>query len=199
MSTPAQINANQLNSQKSTGPTSATGKESSSQNRRTHGLGGKFKVLPTENQAEFEALLQHFDNDYKPAIASEIVLVERMAESRWLTDRALRLQNTCFDPNTGEIADEKKFALYQRYFTTHNNAFHNAMNDLLKQRKQKHEIRIGFEREMRNQEAHPFKIALKDLEIGQRECDQEIPRRESRGIREAVGDQIWARFKQNAA
>jgi hypothetical protein len=58
---------------------------------------------------------------------------------------------------------------------------------------------IGFEREKRNQEAHPFKIALKDLEIGQRECDQEVPRRESRGIREAVGDQIWARFKQNAA
>ena len=114
MSTAAQINANQMNSQKSTGPTSAAGKESSSQNRRTHGLGGKFKVLPTENQAEFEALLQHFDNDYKPSIASEIVLVERMAESRWLTDRALRLQNTCFDPNTGEIADEKKFALYQR-------------------------------------------------------------------------------------
>jgi len=73
------------------------------------------------------------------------------------------------------------------------------MNDLLKQRKQKHEMYIGFEREKRNQEAHPFKIALKDLEIGQRECDQEVPRRESRGIREAVGDQIWARFKQNAA
>ena len=199
MSTAAQINANQLNSQKSTGPTSAAGKESSSQNRRAHGLGGKFVVLPTENQAEFEDLLQHFDNDYKPSIASEIVLVEKMAESRWLSERALRLQNTCFDPNTGEIADEKKFALYQRYFTTHNNAFHKAMNDLLKQRKQKHEMHIGFEREKRNREAHPFKIAIQDLEIGKRETDQNRPVGASRFIREGLADQIWAEAKQKAA
>ena len=199
MSTAAQINANQINAQKSTGPTSMAGKESSSQNRRTHGLGGKFTVLPTENQAEFEALLQYFDNDYKPSVASEIVLVEKMAESRWLTERALRLQNTCFDPSTGEIAGEKKFALYQRYFTTHNNAFHKAMNDLLKQRKQKHEMYIGFEREKRSREAHPFKIAIRDLEIGQRECDSDRPRGASAPIREAIADRIWAEAKQKAA
>ena len=115
MSTAPQIHANQLNAQKSTGATSEQGKINSSQNRRTHGLGGKFTVLPCENQAEFEALLQHLDSDYKPQAASETILVERMAESRWLSDRALRLQQTTLDPNTGEIADEKKFSLYQRY------------------------------------------------------------------------------------
>ena len=94
MSTTAQITANQLNSQKSTGPTTEPGKLTSAQNRRTHGLGGKFTVLPCENQAEFDKLLQHLEYDQKPQGMSEIILVEQMAESRWLSERALRLQNT---------------------------------------------------------------------------------------------------------
>jgi hypothetical protein len=199
MSTTAQISANQLNSQKSTGPTSDAGKLTSAQNRRTHGLGGNFTVLPCESQEEFEALLQHLDNDYKPQIASEIILVERMAQSRWLSERALRLQQTSLDPATGEIADEKKFSLYQRYFTTYNNAFHKAMNDLLKQRKQKHEMQIGFEREKRNKEAHPFRIAIQDLEIGRREGILDITHGPVRPARQAISDRIWAEARQQAA
>ncbi len=169
MSTQAHVIANHVNSQKSTDPTTDQGRINSSQNRRVHGLGGKFIVLPCECQAEFEALLQHLDNDYRPRVASETLLVERMTESRWLSDRALRLQQTTLDPNTGEIADENKFSLYQRYFIAHNNAFHKALNDLLKQRKQEHDMRIGFEREKRNQDKHAFQISILDLEIGRRE------------------------------
>ena len=196
MSTASQIHANQLNAQKSTGATSEQGKINSSQNRRAHGLGGKFTVLRCENQAEFETLLQHLDDDYRPQIASETILVERMAESRWLSDRALRLQQTCFDVNTGEIADEKKFSLYQRYFTTHNNAFHKALNDLLKQRKQKHDMRIGFEREKRNQDKHAFQISILDLEIGRREGILNIDHGAVQLAREAISDRIWAEAGQ---
>ena len=199
MSTASQIHANQLNSQKSTGPSTEQGRINSSQNRRTHGLGGKFVVLPCENQAEFEALLQHLDNDYRPQTASDTLLVERMAESRWLSDRALRLQQTCFDVNTGNIVDEKKFSLYQRYFITHNNAFHKALNDLLKQRKQKHDMQIGFEREKRNQDKHAFQISILDLEIGRREGILDIVHGAVRPAREAISDRIWAEAKQKAA
>ena len=199
MSTASQIHANQLNAQKSTGPSTEQGRINSSQNRRTHGLGGKFKVLPCESQAEFEALLQHLDNDYRPQTASDTMLVERMAESRWLSDRALRLQQTCFDVNTGNIADEKKFSLYQRYFITHNNAFHKALNDLLKQRKQKHDMQIGFEREKRNQDKHAFQISILDLEIGRREGILDIVHGAVRPAREAISDRIWAEAKQKAA
>jgi hypothetical protein len=126
-------------------------------------------------------------------------LVERMAESRWLSDRALRLQNGCFDPATGEIADEKKFSLYQRYFTTHNNAFHKAMNDLLKQRKQAYEMQIGFEREKRNRDKHPFQVAIQDLEIGRREGILGISHGAVRPAREAISDRIWAEARGQAA
>ena len=58
---------------------------------------------------------------------------------------------------------------------------------------------IGFEREKRNKEAHPFKIAIQDLEIGKRETDQNRPFGPSRFIREGITDQIWAGAKQKAA
>jgi hypothetical protein len=73
------------------------------------------------------------------------------------------------------------------------------MNDLLKQRKQKHEMYIGFEREKRSKEAHPLTIAIQDLEIGTRETDRDRPFGPSRIIREGITDQIWAAAKQKAA
>jgi len=114
MSTQAQVLANQANAQKSTGPITETGKANSSINRRDHGLGGKFTVLPCEDQTEYDALLGNLETEFQPATPTEVLLVEQMAESRWTRDRALRLQQGTLDPNTGEIADEKKFALYQR-------------------------------------------------------------------------------------
>ena len=191
MSTSAQIAANQANAQKSTGPVTSEGKLTSSQNRRIHGLGGKFQVLPCESQEEFEALLTQLDADYEPSVASEYLLVERMAQSQWLADRALRLQQTALDPVTGEVTDEKKFYLYNRYFTTHNNAYRNAMNDLVKQRKTRIQTHIGSEREKRNREAHPFRISILDLEVGQRSIEQNRPRTEATKLREAYADHIW--------
>ena len=52
--------ANRANAQKSTGPTSVSGVATSSQNRRTHGLCGKFVVLPNESQELFDELLTAF-------------------------------------------------------------------------------------------------------------------------------------------
>ena len=56
MSTTAQIAANQANSQHSTGAKTETGKAASAQNNSKHGLTGRFAVLPTENQAEFDEI-----------------------------------------------------------------------------------------------------------------------------------------------
>ena len=199
MSTQAQAIANQANAQKSTGPTSEQGKAVSSLNRRTHGLGGKFVVLPCEDQAQFDVLLAHLDSEYRPGSASEILLLEQMAESRWTRDRALRLQQTTLDPQTGQIADEKKFSLYQRYFITHNNAFHKAMNDLLKQRALKQKMAIGFERETRQQQAHPFNLGIKEMEIITREQRNGVKDLSKMDVRAAVVDQLWASAKKKAA
>ncbi len=47
-----------------------------------------------------------------------------MAQSYWLAQRALRLQNECF---TDEGVDDKRLSLYMRYHTTHERAFHKAL------------------------------------------------------------------------
>jgi hypothetical protein len=57
------------------------------------------------------------------------MLIHEMAESYWLTQRALRLQNECF---TADGIDEKRLALLLRYHTTHERAFHKALNTLIR-------------------------------------------------------------------
>jgi cell wall-associated NlpC family hydrolase len=118
----ARIDANRANAQHSTGPTSAAGKAVSSQNRLTHGLvytGDNFRVLPCEDQSAFDALLESLTGEHQPVTPSESILIIRMAHHEWLYQRALRLQEKCFDPATGEVADAKMFSLYMRYVSQH--------------------------------------------------------------------------------
>ena len=199
MSTQAQAVANQANAQRSTGPVTEAGKAKSSINRREHGLGGKFTVLPCESQSEYEVLLANLDMEFQGSTPSELLLIEQMAESRWTRDRALRLQQGTLDPATGEIADEKKFALYQRYFTTYNNAFHKAMNELLKLRKIKHDLRIGFEREKRANDSLPFLLGIKDCLIIDKESKRGELNRPARDARQAIIDRLFDEMAQAAA
>ena len=76
-----------------------------------------------------------------------------MAESHWLSQRAQHLQDTCIDPNTGEIKDEKKASLYLRYQTTHTRSFHKSLNDLFKLRAEKRKADFGFEAQKAKLEA----------------------------------------------
>ena len=60
-----------------------------------------------------------------------------MAEHHSLRQRAMRLEESCFDYITGQIIDERKLALYLRYQTSHERAFHKALNDVLKAKSRK--------------------------------------------------------------
>lgn len=101
MSTPAQIAANQKNSQLSTGPKSEEGKSASSKNNFRHGFTGVFSILPWEKQDEFDHLLGELRAEHQPATITETLLVEKMAQSYWLTQRAIKLQQiSCFHDET---------------------------------------------------------------------------------------------------
>jgi hypothetical protein len=163
MATPAQIAANQANSQLSTGPKTPTGQAAAARNNFRHGLApaSAFWVLPSECQTDFNNLLAAFRDEHQPATTTEEALVQAMAEHHWLRHRALRLEESCFDYTTGQIIDAQKLSLYLRYQTTHERAFHKALNDLLKLRAEKRKTEIGFERQqhmraeqIRKQEKH---------------------------------------------
>src|SRR5690349_13444683 len=149
MSTPAQIAANQANAQLSTGAKTEAGKAAAARNNFRHGLSTstEFWVLPSERQTDFLKLLAQFQQEHQPETPTEEALVQAMAEHHWLRHRAMRLEEACFDFTTGQIIDERKLALYLRYQTTHERAFHKALNDLLKLSAEKRKTEIGFERQ----------------------------------------------------
>jgi len=141
----AQCTANRANAQHSTGPRCTV---NSSQNRTVHGLArhnGPFIVLEYEDQADFDKLKADLFDEYQPVTATECILVNTMLESHWLANRAAFLSHNCTDLKTGLIDDPQRFSLYLRYETTHRRAFHKAMNDLLKLRKEMRKSEIGFE------------------------------------------------------
>ena len=96
MSTQAQVRANQENAQHSTGPSTKAGKAVSCLNNFRHGLAGNsFTVLDFEDQDEFDALLCGLRAEHQPSTITETILVQKMAQSYWLSKRALYLQDQC--------------------------------------------------------------------------------------------------------
>ena len=148
----AQLNANRANSQHSTGPKTDAGRATSSQNHTIHGLArhnGHFALLTSEDPAAFATLKTGLANSHQPTDEAESDLVNAMAESRWLANRAQTLQNSCTDPHTGQITDAKMFDRYLRYETKHTHDFNTAFNNLLKRRAAKHKVENGFEAQQR--------------------------------------------------
>ncbi len=179
MATPVQVMANQANAQHSTGPRTAQGRAKVAQNNFRHGFTGAFRLLAWENSEEYRLLYAALKNEHQPTTVTEEMLVETMAQSYWLAKRALILQNTCFNGEAIVCETPKDLALYIRYQTTHDRAFHKALNTLLKLRAEKRKQEIGFEsqahrqaeqarrnaRENRQQALHQYAVSLAEAKI----------------------------------
>ncbi len=153
MSTQAQIAANQMNAQHSTGPRSEEGKAAASRNNLKVGLTGHFIVMPWEEQEEFDMLFRKLLAEHQPSTGFETDLVQKMAQHYWLSLRALVLQEGCFDLDHVTLAEEqeKQLALYMRYQTTHERAFERCGNELRKLRNESRKTKIGFESQKRKE------------------------------------------------
>jgi hypothetical protein len=143
---------NRANAQHSSGPRTPEGKLASSRNSVKHGLASAQLIIPGEDPAAFDALLSALFEEHQPANPTEEILVQQMAQSYWLTQRAIRFQNQCFTPAG---VDQKRLALFLRYQTTHDRAFHKALNLLIRLKKQRP---VGFvsQTELRVEETPGF-------------------------------------------
>ena len=158
---------NRANAQHSTGAKTEAGHNASSQNRTTHGLArhnGPFAFLEWEDPSAFEDLKAGFVAEYQPATTTECYLLNTMAESVWLAQRAQYLgQTVSCDAARGLIEQPMTFNLYLRYETTYTRAFHKALNDLLKlraaQRKEAAQ-RAGFEAQKQKEAEKALKNQL---------------------------------------
>ena len=141
----AKLGANRANAQSSTGPRTEEGKAISALNNLRHGFNGVFCVLPSESSKAFIRLVDDLHAEHQPATPTERLLVMDMARHYWLLQRAIRLQEEAFTRNLDDEALARQLALYMRYQTTNQRAFHRCLQDLLKLRKQKSADQVGFE------------------------------------------------------
>jgi hypothetical protein len=102
-----------------------------------------------------------------------------MAQAIWLHKRALMLQHVTFNQELPTCDDQKQLALYLRYQTTNERAFHKCLNALLKLRAEKRKQEIGFESqqqkqadqthressENRKQELHKWAVLLAEAKL----------------------------------
>ena len=158
MSTAAQTAANQANAQKSSGPKTEEGKAASSQNNLRFGLAGSFRLLHSENPDDYKALTAALCFEHQPQTQFELILVEKMSQHFWVAQRAMRLQDQ-------HIEDPKQLALFLRYQTTHDRAFHKGAAELRTLRNDKLKQQIGFESHERKQSVEKRKQDTHDLDL----------------------------------
>ena len=145
MATQAQVDANQANSQKSTGPKTEEGKARSSRNRLSHGFASSTRFVQGEDPAEFNLLLDDLISEHQPATPTEQILVEQMAHHHWISLRATRLQDSIIASYLKTGLTPVQLGLFIRYQSTAERAFHKAHTELLKAQKQRQNPQIGFE------------------------------------------------------
>ncbi len=108
MTTEAQVAANRLNAQKSTGPRTAEGKAAVTGNAVQHGLRAQAVVLPGEDGQEYARYRGQMRERLQPADVEEIELAERIVGLSWRLRRAGRYHDAVFealyDRQVGEMA-----------------------------------------------------------------------------------------------
>jgi hypothetical protein len=105
MSTSKQIAANQKNALLSTGPSSETGKATSSKNALKTGLTGQTVLLPTDDADAYEALIASFRDRYTPAGEEETALVQSLADAEWRLRRIPSLNTSIYALGHLEFAE----------------------------------------------------------------------------------------------
>jgi hypothetical protein len=146
MATQAQIEANRLNSQKSTGPRTPDGKAAIRENAVRHGLTSSIPLTEREgnDQSDVQRIYDAFLEDNQPVGMNEGVLVYQMAEYFLFQKDASRILGDLFKAADGAGNNNREIALVLRYHTTAVRGFSKALNDLRKLQKERKLEEIGF-------------------------------------------------------
>ena len=121
MASDAQIEANRLNAQRSTGPQTENGKRAVRYNALKHGLLAEASLLPGEDAALFRLLAEELRAQFEPVGELEQFLVDRITSCAWRLRRVLQVEAGLFvarlkyaitlEPK--QAADEELLALQQ--------------------------------------------------------------------------------------
>jgi hypothetical protein len=92
----AQIRANRLNAQRSTGPQTENGKRAVRYNALKHGLLAEASLLPGEDIALFHRLAEELHAQFEPSGELEQLLVDRITSCAWRLRRVLQVEAGLF-------------------------------------------------------------------------------------------------------
>ncbi len=92
MATLKQIDANRRNAQRSTGPITPEGKQSSSQNALQSGIYAEKEVLPFEDASQLETLTIDYQTRFHPTTPEARALVDSLIHHEWLLRRLRRAE-----------------------------------------------------------------------------------------------------------
>jgi hypothetical protein len=116
MATLQQIEANRLNAQKSTGPTSAGGRAAVRFNALKSGIDAQSQVIPGEDPAALALLTAEYHDRYQPATPEVRALVDTLVTAEWMQRRFRTLEAQLFQFNiTRFIREEKGLQAAQAY------------------------------------------------------------------------------------
>ena len=137
--------ANRRNAAQSTGPRTPEGKARSSRNATRHGLCSfRAALLSTEDRQEFDLLLEDLRTEHQPDGPTEEILVFKMAEAFFMSQRANFLLTSQLADQTDGKDNSKQVALMLRYFSSADRAFGRHLNDLRKLKKERRLEEVGF-------------------------------------------------------
>ena len=112
MSSQRQIEANRRNAQKSTGPTSVTGKAVSSMNALKSGIHAKSLVLPSEKLADLEQLIDDYYQRHNPDSPEARFHLDEVIHCEWLLRRYRTAETQMWQYQAqSAYADEQKYPL----------------------------------------------------------------------------------------
>jgi hypothetical protein len=101
MATESQSNANRRNGHAGADTRTPANKAVPGADNVKHGLSAGLRVLPGENQQEFDELIAEYRRDFAPVNTHQHFLVEEMAQARWRLARARRLETAVVEQMTG--------------------------------------------------------------------------------------------------
>jgi hypothetical protein len=149
---------NRANSRHSTGPRTDSGKQRSSLNALRHGLTAASAVLPSEDQAAYDAHRRGFFDEYKPATPTETQLVIELADTAWRLNRIPLLEAQLFsqDPNPQSLIPQ--LATLGLHYTRLSRQFQKAVDHLRKiQSERRHDEERDLKRAAALLELHKHK------------------------------------------
>ncbi len=87
-----QIDANRRNAERSTGPRTQEGKQSSSQNALQSGISAEKEVLPFEDPTQLDSLISGYQERFNPTTPEAWALVDSLVHHEWLLRRLRRAE-----------------------------------------------------------------------------------------------------------